>query len=198
MKASIFMLITALMAFNASAAIIPASENPAEPAIPLVFLAGDVPPHQNPILYPGAASVSTVDINDDVRGTVSLDLQALDFLTDEGAFPYDNGFLDLTFLWYFGGVEQGFNYSYISWDEILEKQLLGLSLLTFVSDDYLFVNNLLQVGEWSLYAYAEQQYLGGSLFNVTETAPVPEPASILLFVLSVAGVFGRRLLLTKN
>ncbi|MGY5451683.1 PEP-CTERM sorting domain-containing protein [Agarivorans sp. MS3-6] len=198
MKASIFFLITALITFNTSAGIIPVSENPAEAAGPLVFLAGGASPHQNPALYPVASSASTVDINDDVRATVSFDLQALDFASDEGAFSFDNGFLDLTFLWYFEGIEQAFSYAAASWLDISEQQLAGLSLLTFVSDDYLFANNLLQVGEWSLYAYAEQQYVGGSLFNVTETAPVPEPASILLFVLSVAGVFGRRLLRTKN
>ncbi|WP_432455665.1 MULTISPECIES: PEP-CTERM sorting domain-containing protein [unclassified Agarivorans] len=195
MKASILFLLISLTTFNTSATIITASENPSVPAGPVVYLGGYPTPQQDPSSGAVPSPASVIDIDDDIRAAVSFDLQSLNRLSDEGTGGFANGLFDITFYWYFGGFEQAFSYMYSAWDDIETWQASGSGLLSYWSDDYIASNDILEVGEWTVYAYAEQTYVGGTTFSVTS---VPEPGSLVLFALVMVGLFTRRGLPFQN
>lgn len=182
MKATLLLLTTLLFSSFSSATIMVASDNPAVAPGPAIYM-GDFPtPHQDPLVFDSPDSLFRVNEADPVRAAVSLDLQLLDPISDEGTGAFDNGLLDVTFSLWMGGTEQLFFYVPYLWTDVEALQSSGFGLLSFWSEEF-----MLTAGDWSLFGFAEQQYLGGVGFQV-----VPEPAPMALFALMLSALLLRR------
>ncbi|WP_026958956.1 hypothetical protein [Aliagarivorans taiwanensis] len=185
MKCSVFAMLIMLFSAMSQASILAITQNP-EVDEGLVVYTGNFPtPHQDPNIFDAPEPLTVVKPGDDVRAAVSFNMQEFDPLTDDGLGPFNNGLLDITFSWWSRGEEQYFNYIAYSWDDVLEQQAIGTEMLSIWTDSALKEDQALFIGgDWTLFAWAEQQYLGAAVFSVDE--PKTVTLIMLLILLFIA------------